>query len=277
MWRASSALVLGLLWPQDAPESAAALMKRADAGALLRTWKFKGVMHCTVGGLPLACIRVENAFPCGLIEVVQRPGASQVFEAQSVVSSVHAGSRHSEGNLRFAEARVHTAVPLPPDFILPVARPPAMGYRLNYVSEFDRIGWRTAWWDLLLRAARVPASCERWPNQPGCAGRWGAMYPRTGFAVHASEPMAAFLQAVRAGRVASDPAGRVVLEPYLFEPRPGHYLQMIKPVWRPAVPIGPPGALDRGAGSTTGSYLFIHLGIFEECRGCLPPRLVGPR
>ncbi len=52
---------------------------------------------------------------------------------------------------------------------------------------------------------------------------------------------------------------------------------MIRPVRRKAVRIGADGPIDEGALSMAGAYLFVHLGIFEECRRCLPPRLVGPR
>ena len=278
MIRFVAALLAGLLFPQEIPEPASTLAARADLSAIFRTWRIKGVLGCPHKGRTRHCLWVENAFPCGVFEVVQRPGASLVAEAQPAVRGLFTTGGHGAGGLRFADARVHTLVPYPPDFIgFPIAKPWPIGFRVNYLSELDRIGWRIDWWDRILRPVPVVGECETRPFQPGCAGTWGAFYPRTGFLLHHSEAKAAFLQAVRAGRVASDPAGRVVLAPYPFEPRTGHYLQLVRPVLRPAIPIGLPGDIDAGAGSRTGSYLFLHFGIFEECHRCLPPRLVGPR
>lgn len=278
MWKASSALLLGLLLPQDIPEPAATLVRRADVSAIFRTWRIKGVLACPHKGRHYKCLWVENAFPCGIFEVVQQPGATVVAEAQSAVRGIRTTAGHGESNLRFAETRVHTVVPFPPDFLgFPIAKPWPVGFHVNYISELDPVGWRVEWWDLILRGALLGFQCEVNPRHPGCAGSWGPIYPRTGFVLHPSEPKAAFLQAVRAGRVASDPAGRVVLRLYPFEPRTGHYIQMVRPVTRLAVPIGLPGPIDEGGGSRTGTYVFLHLGVFEECRRCLPPRLVGPR
>lgn len=276
--RSAAALLAGLLFPQDIPEPASTLAARADLGSILRTWRLKGVLSCPHKGRTRHCLWVENAFPCGIFEVAQRPGASLVVEAQSLARGLRSTGGHGEGGLRFADARVHTLVPFPPDLLgLPIAKPWPQGFRVNYLSELDPVGWRIDWWDRLLRPTRLALGCEFQPAQAGCAGVWGPYYPRTGYVLHQSEPMAAFLQAVRAGRVASDPAGRGVLSRYAFEPRTGHYLQLVRPVLRPAIPIGAPGPIDAGAVSRTGSYVFLHFGIFEECRRCLPPRLVGPR
>jgi hypothetical protein len=276
--RLAAALLAGLILPQDIPEPSATVLARTDLSAIFRSWRIKGVLSCPHKGRTRHCLWVENAFPCGIFEVVRRPGASLVVEAQPAARGLRSTGGHGEGGLSFADVRVHSVVPYPPDFIgIPIAKPWPMGFRVNYLSELDAIGWRIDWWDRILRPSLPAFECETRPFQPGCAGTWGAYYPRTGFLLQPSEPKAAYLQAVRAGRVASDPAGRVVVSPYLFEPRTGHYLQMIRPSLRPAIAIGSPGAIDAGAGSATGSYLFLHLGIFEECHRCLAPRLVGPR
>jgi hypothetical protein len=97
--------------------------------------------------------------------------------------------------------------------------------------------------------------------------------------VRDSEPVAAFVQALRAGRAASRPLGRVVLSPYPFEPRTGHWIQMLAPARRPPVRIGDAdvASLERGAGARDGRYLFAHFGLFERCQGCLPGRLLPER
>ncbi len=279
MWKAISALALGLLWPQDPVAPATAWQMQTDVSSVLRTWRIKGTLVCPHKGRKYPCLWVENAFPCGLIELVRRSRASQVLEAAGWTKALPEAGGHGEAGLRYLEARVLGAVPqLLSESEFPIARPRAQGTQVHYLSELDRTGWRKPAWDRLLKAPFVPRKlCERNPAQPGCAGIWGSLYPRTGFVEHPSEGMAAALLAMRAGRVASDPPGRVTLAPYPYEPRVGHHLQMIRPQWRPGTAMGYPVAPDLFAGSATGSYLFVHLGIFEECRRCLSPRLVGPR
>ena len=129
-----------------------------------------------------------------------------------------------------------------------------------------------------LKRALLPA-CSVAPRPTDCAGTWGPWFPRIGFTVHPSEVMASYLTALRGGRVGSSPFGRIVLSRYPYEPRSGHYVQMIRPTRRACVPIGWPlvREIETKALSMHGAYLFIHFGIFRECRGCLPVHLVEPR
>ena len=122
-------------------------------------------------------------------------------------------------------------------------------------------------------------SCGMAPDPVTCAGTWGSYFPRIGFINHPSQALAAAMQALRAGRAASRPFGRLVLSPYDYEPRTGHYIQMIEPLTKMATSIGSPfpELLDVGAGSPFGNYLFVHFGVFEYCAGCLPVRLVEER
>jgi hypothetical protein len=138
---------------------------------------------------------------------------------------------------------------------------------INYVSELDSTGWKTGLLDSLFKA------------NSDCAGNWGCYSPRRGFVEQPSEVIAAHLQALRAGRVASLPLGRVVIAPYEYEPRTGHYLQMISPVVRPAVSIGNPmlSMLETGTLSPYGAYLFVQWGLFDECKHCLDPRFLEAR
>ena len=78
-----------------------------------------------------------------------------------------------------------------------------------------------------------------------------------------------------AGRAASSPLGRVVLSTYPYEPRTGHYLQMLRPSYRTCLPIGSPRIMlyEKGAGSSFGAYAFLHYGVFIACSGCLPVTL----
>jgi hypothetical protein len=65
---------------------------------------------------------------------------------------------------------------------------------------------------------------------------------------------------------------------YPWEPRTGHFIQMIRPVWKTCVSIGTPLVkwAELGSGSTEGAYLFIHFPVFIECNGCLPTILQVP-
>jgi hypothetical protein len=262
-----------------------ALPGQVDVSAILRTWRVKGVLVCPHRGRQKPCLWVENAFPCGIFEVVHQPFRTHVTESEPAMAALRllplsltsaAGADKAQTNLQFADAHVFTYVPPVDDIDWPIASPKGFPFAINYLSEIDAFAWRTGLIDRLIRPAPL-LSCETAPDKAKCAGRWGAYYPREGYLIHSSEPKSAFLQAVRAGRVASDPLGRFVPLPYPFEPRTGHLIQMIRPVWRRAVRIGEPGPIDEGAGSLYGGYLFIHFGIFEECRRCLPPRLVGPK
>ena len=75
------------------------------------------------------------------------------------------------------------------------------------------------------------------------------------------------------------PVGRIVVGLYPYEPRTGHYLQMIRPTLRACHSIGWPltRMIETGALSREGAYLFIHFGIFRQCDGCLPTMLVEAR
>lgn len=253
--------------PYEGSLTAATVLTRLDISCVLRTWKIKGVLVCPWKGRKYPCLWVENAYPCGLLEVVRQPFRSHLAELPALPAR-NFTSGHGEGGLQFAEARVLTYVPpFPEDLEIPIAAPRGPQYRINYLSELDAPGWRTGLLDLLFSSARP------------CAGPWGCYVPRSGFVQQQSEVIAAHLQGLRAGRVASSPWGRVVIQPYEYEPRTGHYLQMVSPVVRACVSIGHPDvrALEAGAGSRHGAYLFVHWGLFEACKRCLAPRLLPPR
>lgn len=290
MWKSSvlGVLVLSMMQerlPFEGSVPLKAVTAQVDVSAILRTWRIKGVLACVSGGRPRKCLWVENAYPCGIFEVVHQPFRSHLPEVAPLMAALRklplalsssAGSDKGQTNLQFADVRVYTYVPPRiEETDLPIAQPRGVPFTVNYVSELDAVAWRTGLVDRLTRPG--PLTCDVAPDRRHCAGRWGPYNPREGFLVHQSEPKAAHLQAVRGGRVAHDPPGRFVMVPYEFEPRTGHLIQLIRPAWRRAIRIGEAGPIDEGAGSIHGAYLFVHLGIFEECRRCLPPRLVGPR
>lgn len=287
---------IGVL-PYEGKASIAGTLPRIDTTCILRNWRIKGVLACpTPSGGVRVCLWVENPWPTGIFEVVRQPYKTHygdlkgVFEGLRSVPSLAASSTHKpqagDGTaLQFAEGRVYTYVP---DYGLsqseiPLAIPSGTPFGVSYLSETDAFGWRNPFVDSLTDPGAMVGrylSCSGLAKSPRlCAGTWGSYSPRVGFINHPSEVMAAYVQALRAGRVASLPVGRIVLQPYPYEPRTGHYIQMIEPSPRLCVPIGFPltRPIEAAAGSKWGNYLFIHFGVFETCRGCLPVRLTAER
>lgn len=304
MKQVALAMVLGLTLPQEnargsyeGTENTASMTLSIDVTCILRTWRILGVFACpSPNGGVTTCLIVENAYPVGIVEAVRRPYTSHLAEASAffkllgVIPRFGETSSHTNGagdgtKLQFAEAHAYEFVPdLQVTSQLPIAQPDGETFRISYVSEIDGINWRKGLADLLihpeaaLRRAGLP-SCSIAPRPPDCAGSWGPWFPRIGFAVHPSEVMASYLAALRAGRVGSDPWGRMVLARYPYQPRSGHYAQMVRPMRRTCVSIGWPlvREIERGALSLQGGYLFIHFGVFRECNGCFPAHLVEPR
>jgi hypothetical protein len=274
---AFAAATLWLVQAQDLPRLAA----DTDLSLILKTWRVKGVLTC-----PFPCLWVENAFPVGFLEVVRMPYRSGIREFDAAMSplrklapkttSSHTDASDGSGStLQFADARVF-------EFVHPldgkvIARPERTTAGIRYISELDRVAWRSPLPDLLMHPGRSVHLCDLDPRpKRTCAGSWGNYYPRHGFVTRGSEPIAAFLQGLRAGRAAFDPRARVVVKRYPFEPRTGHWIQMLAPVVRRPVRIGDPdlSSMERGALARDGRYVFAHFGIFERCYKCLPGRLV---
>ena len=282
--------------PYEGKDSIATTLGRMDVMLILRSWRAKGVLACTHGFDVRVCLWVENAYPSGIFEVVRQPYKTQLAEMKGFLKGLEpvktgpvGSSSHSpvagDGTAnQYGETRVYTFVP---DVGLsnsdvPIAIPSTARFQPDYVSEVDSLGWRSPLIDQLTcpesLIARVK-SCGMYPDPVTCIGTWGSYFPRIGFVNHPSQALAATVQALRAGRAAYRPLGRAVLAQYEYEPRTGHYIQMVEPLPKLATSIGTPfpQLLDIGAGSTFGNYLFVHFPIFEYCAGCLPVREVEER
>jgi len=292
--------------PQDQPTSEglpfegtlsiAATYGLVDVTCILASWRILGALACpTPEGGVRVCVLVENAYPTGILEVVRQEYRSHYAEMKEPLSalqpttararSASATARPGGGDaLQFAESRVYTFVP---DLglansELPLAIPTGQTFQANYVSELDDWGWRSPLLEKFLAPESRMAglkSCDRVPDCMTCAGRWGSYFPRVGALEHPSQVAGAHVQALRGGRVASMPLGRVTLSSYPYEPRTGHYIQMLQPSYRTCLPIGSPRMelWEKGAGSAYGAYAFIHFGIFLACNGCLPTTLAPAR
>ncbi len=275
--------------------STISLVAEIDISCILRTWRITGVFVCTHGLDVTVCLVTENAYPVGILEVVRRPWTSHLAEVAAFTqamkglevfgeTSSHSPSAQDGTGLQFTEAHVYEFV-LPLRVAgLPLAVPSGRTFAVSYLSELDGFGWRTGLPDILLdpaTAARkaVLPSCSVVPRLGDCVWSWGSAWPRTGFAVHPSEVMAGYLMAVRAGKVAAVPLGRVVTSPYPYEPRTGADLQGVRPAGRVCVSLcfhwSRPS--EAGARSMEGAYLLVHFGLFRQCNGCFPATLVEPR
>jgi len=282
----------------EGAETIASMTLAVDVSCILRTWRITGVMVCPspAGGVT-ACVIVENAYPVGILEAVRRPMTSHLAEVSALTKSVedvrlfgqtssHTTSSADGTGLQFTEAHVYEFVPSLPAVaqMLPIVVPQGQLFSVSYFSELDGYFWRTGFAEMLLDPAAtvqkaVLPSCSTMPRTTDCAWSWGSWFPRIGFTVHPSEVMTAHLEVLRGGRVGAKPVGRVVMAPYPYEPRTGHYIQMVRPARRACISIGWPvtRSIESGTLSREGAYLFIHFGIFRECKGCLPPTLVEPR
>jgi hypothetical protein len=232
---------------------------------------------------------VENAYPAGIFEAARQPfrtglgdlsGLDKALASSSKAdSSSHTDSSDGSGStLQFSESHVYSFVP-PVPLDLVIAKPASEAFAINYLSELDAFAYRTGLTDLFTHARESSVLCDLKPHDPACVGRWGNIFPRTGFVVRDSEVITSYLVAVRGGRTASSPWCRVVLKPYPFEPRVGHYIQMVSPSGKAPIAIGGGEvfAAENKSGSKDGYYAFIHYGIFEACGKCLPARLLEPR
>lgn len=286
---------------QDSPPlSYASLSSVTDWRCILRHWRIRGVGVCIKKLKPHPCLKVENPWPVGVLEITPREFSSSIKEVDLLLAKMRGAARGARDRLlrttpdasshtaqspgaralRFAEAHVMgfappwegaTRSPAVPVAIPCGARGPL---QLHYASELDALGWRSELLDLLFAVphTRVVPCDLQWPsNLHGCAGPWGAYYPRVGWATHSSAVIAAVLQAARAGRVASEPAlGRVVLGPYPYPPRTGHFYQLVHPTARACEAIGSPRVLkaEAGAASPRGTYVLVHFAVLRQCIGC---------
>ena len=120
-------------------------------------------------------------------------------------------------------------------------------------------------------SARAAPMCERFgPQLPGmCLGVWGPLYPRTGYAVHASEVVASGISAFRAADVAAlkPQTPRRVVAPVLFWPSVRHdRLQLVSPTAGKCIAVGQdPRWWEAGQRSFDGRYVWVYWRKKECC------------
>lgn len=135
----------------------------------------------------------------------------------------------------------------------------------KYFSELDAVEWRSGRLERLMHIpemaqGQIPGSQFIPGLQQTRIGFWGPVYPRIGFIIHPSEPVAAAMAACRAVRIAAEPDGHVVLDPVWFVPVSGDdKIQMVYPKISKAVRIGEhPLFWEIGKESVRGKYIWIY-------------------
>jgi len=274
-------------------ETQFSLYGQIDVSCILAHWQIVGAMVCSHGFDVHFCLIVQNPYPVGVVEAVRRAGTTHFREASLYLSGLSklplfgrsSSSTTAQGMgsaMQFSEAHAWAYVPELGLSDTLIAKPQTQNFMSPaYYSELDGFFWRTPWADPS-EAPRLPLaktiSCSQVPRLEDCAGTWGPWYPRTGFLTHPSEVIASELLALRGGRIAAEPGVRACLGRYPYEPRTGHFIQMIRPLWKPCASIGSPFVqpLEAGAGQMEGAYLYVHFGVFIECQGCFPAILQVP-
>jgi hypothetical protein len=225
-----------------------------------------------------------------MIETVKRSGQSGIVEYQPVVTALSgrfirkdewagASSQADTGSLQLNEAHVF-GFPLSDAFSMAIEAPcegmPDLGAAVSYLSEQDHDEWRMACLEkknplAKMAAARGPL-CERYGRMlPGlCVGTWGALYPRTGFVMHASEVVGSAMAAFRAVDVASLKPQTLfhrVISPVLFWPNIRYdRMQLVSPVAGPCMAIGEnPRFWENGKRSRDGRYVWVYWRRKECC------------
>jgi TraU protein len=238
------------------------------------SWKITGPCLCT----PFTpCLSVEYWQPGWLVETVKKPGTSTipllgdvlnaVLSAASFLPFGGGGAANATGsgqtNLHFSEAHVYSF----PDLGGPCTGcvPKLDSLVIHYASELDP-RWRIA--------TSLPSPLDLLPVF-GVIGVWQRMYPRVGFAIHGSPPVASGIAAVRALDIAFNPAG---LPPNIeVPPRPilspsggtSTCMQLASPRPTFCFPAGtPPPLWDNAVVSPFGNYSWI---VWRRRSCCVDP------
>src|SRR4029077_9972486 len=132
--------------PYEGSDSIVGTLGRMDLTLILRSWRAKGILACTHGFDVRVCLWVENAYPCGIFEVLRKPYTTQLAEMQLMIkalapiqlatigSSSHSPVAGDGTTNQFGDSRVYTFVP---DIGLsntdiPIAIPGPMKFQPNY-------------------------------------------------------------------------------------------------------------------------------------------------
>ena len=237
------------------------------------SWRITG--PCACGFPPSPCMQVEYFEPTSIIEIVKQPGTSTLpilgdllkvgLAAMGVSLFGGGGAGNSAGagntNLQYAEAHVWSFPQIfggPCTACAPINALP----RLQYASEADAASWR-----MTTAPPGIP------PPALLPVGTWGMLFPRVGFAINHSAPVASGLQAFRALNIAFQPVTPLPIpEAHVVLSHPqmlSGCMQMAYPKVTPCLLAGTPAPLwEHGAVSANGSYIWI---VWTKRVCCVPP------
>lgn len=277
-----------ILWAYSSwgMESVLALAAKADWSCV----DFSVIGVCRRNTPPFVGAKVRYWQPVLMVETVKRSGQSGIVEYRSLVETwagrsagrnawSGASGQTDTTSLQMNEAHVF-GFPLSDAFSLAVEAPcegmPDLGGTVSYLSEQDASEWRTACAEkndpMTRLTEKKGAVCAHFGVMlPGlCVGTWGALYPRTGFLMHASEVVGSAMSAFRAVDVASIkpqmPRHRVI-SPVLFWPDIRYdRMQLVAPVKGRCIAIGQnPFLWENGTRSRDGQYVWVYWRKKECC------------
>lgn len=265
--------------------SLAGLATKADWSCV----EFKTLGPCYRKTPPYVGVKVRYRQPVLLVETVKIPGDTVINELRGLLGAklkqrVRASMKHKTGfdldplsggdwkgdtsSLSMNEAHVFS-FPLTDFFSTLVLAPcegmPDLAGPIGYMSELDAWEWRTG----ENEQKTCPAQNGVWPLPGTWLGSWGPIYPRTGWSVGTTPPVASALSAYRAVDISSiKPSwprfslSKVLFVPDLFWDR----MQMVYPSAGPCIRLGEDARLwERNKGSVDGKYVWIYWRKKECC------------
>ncbi len=243
--------------------------------------EFKTLGPCYRKTLPYVGVKVRYRQPVLLVETVKTSGDTVINEFRGLLGArlketartsmkqrtgVDAdpsvgGSFNSDGTaLSMNEAHVFS-FPLTDVFstfvVAPCEGAPDLAGSVGYISELDAKEWRTG------EAEQRFCGDQNgvWPLPGTWLGTWGPIYPRTGWSVGTTPPVASALSAYRAVDISSikPQLPRVVLSKVLFVPDLfWDRMQLVYPSAGKCIRIGEdPRLWEKGKNSSDGKFVWI--------------------
>ncbi len=191
-----------------------------------------------------------------------------------MVDSGSSSSSLNSSNLQFNDVHLYD-FPFSSMFAMILcSAPPNQTLGVRYLSEIDSVIWRRADIEKNLpqsvAASIIGSQCQHLPlgEEGQCMKYWGPLYPREGFVITPSAPVASVVDGVRSVSIASDLLPTHIVESKLdFQPNiPFDKVQMIYPEKTSCFPIGHnPAQWERGRQSKDGRYVWIYWHQRECC------------
>ncbi len=195
------------------------------------------VLACPKANPQMLGIRYRYWEPSLIVETVKQPGDYVIAEVGSAITNIlkssvdktlkayfknnqlvaDGGDAHSfsgEGGLRFQEAHVYD---FPAKMFIDKAlcpNPTNTTLGVRYLTEMDSVEWRTTQSEEFLPQSQMAIAIKS-----NDLGLWGSLFPRSGYVINPSDPIASVLVMMRAVSIAGLPLLKHFVEsPTLFMP-----------------------------------------------------------